>query len=109
MSTLATRRLAPRRFPDSVVVRTVTTTINHFGETETVEVDTDAAASVQPLDATDAETVGGQIEGDRRKVFLPPGVQVSALDSIVIDGRVYEVTDIREWPHFSRVTVLYED
>ena len=173
MSTLGTRRLAPRRFPDSVVVRSVTTTVNPFlliheaqhgcrdatyepsrfpvavpypsphratpayvvvtssdldtsrnkasvsglswisrnpfGESEETTTDTDTAASVQPLDATDVETVGGQIEGDRRKVYLPGGVQVAATDSIVIDGTVYEVTDIREWPGFSRVMVLFED
>ena len=90
--------------PDRVTWRRVTTMRNDFGETETVTVDTEVAASVQALRLTDDESVAGTSAIDRRAVFVREAPAIE--DEIVIGGEAFNIQDIQGWPGHARVVVV---
>ncbi len=102
-------RLSPRRFPDRVTVRTVTTAFNDYGEPERTVTDRETPANVQPLDITDDAQAAGQAVKDLRKVYVPAGVAVTTADQVIVGTITYEVTAVRPWRSHTRLEVVHED
>ena len=72
--------------------------------------DTEARASVQPLDVSDDATAAGQAVKDQRKMYLPAGaVAVTTQDQVVFGGVVYDVQVVRPWRSHTRVELIHED
>ena len=104
-------RLSPRQLPDVVTHKTVTTTVNDFGEAVKSVTESQVPASVQPVEIEDLETIGGEVVSERRVIFLRAGVDVSAEDRFSLDdGADFHVTDFRRWPgSHTRVLVVRAD
>ena len=75
-------------------------------------VETELAASVQPLALEDADIAGGAQLIERFKIFVSqPDALVAAFDEsvadeVVIGTKTYTVEESRSWPSHTRATVV---
>ena len=90
--------------PDRVTWRRVTSAFNDFGEPVTTTTESEVAASVQPMDLIDDESVAGVSAEDRRAIFMREAPAIS--DEIVLRGEAYNIQDIQAWPNHARVVVV---
>ena len=109
-------RFAKRRFPDTIVRR-------RQGEGYRDErgrfvpgaiVETELAASVQPLALEDSDIAGGAQLRERLRVYTPErnallaAFEDAEADNVVYNGATYVVEESRSWPTHTRATLLRE-
>ena len=106
-----------RRFPDTITrLRETPAERNSAGEhVQDATVETELAASVQPISLSDADIVGGAQLSESFKIFIPsPDALVAAVDDSVADrvlwnGKTFTVVESRSWSRsHTRATVLRE-
>ena len=109
--------LRPGRFPDTITRRRrAAGDYNIYGEyIEGSVVETELAASVQPLSLEDAELEGGTQLQHQVKVFVPePDALAAAFDDreadkVAYGGDIFTVIESRSWPGgHTRATLLRE-
>ncbi len=106
-------RLAARRFPDRILRRRAGPGMRVRGEwVPGPVVETELAASVQPLALEDADISGGAQLVERIKVYIPESDALAAAfdesiaDEVVIGAKTYTVEESRSWPTHTRATLV---